>query len=1007
MYWTVYWRKTTLIKEILMAGLVFVACLFLTGCGKKHTPPLPAMVDFNFDVKPILVQKCYLCHGPDSSGRKGGLRLDTFEGATAALKEGGHAIIPGNPGDSKLIFRINASDPEQVMPPPETKLTLTEREIALLTKWIKQGAEWQPHWAFIPPKVRALDLSSAKGEIDFFLESKIEQNEMRVAPQADKNSLIRRVSYVLTGLPPTEEAIDRFLADDSEGSYEKMVDRYLNSLRFGEKWARHWMDVVRYAETRGHEFDFPIAGAWRYRDYLIRAFNEDLPYDQLVKEQLAGDLLPTPRNNSETDTNESRLGTIFYALWEGKHSPVDVRMDEADRIDNLIDVTSKAFQGLTVSCARCHDHKFDPITAADYYSLYGVMESSRFTMVPADRTLTEVRNFDEVNNIEKYIRKMVAGKWKNDQATISIKALPSEEKAKVVAGSDTARYQVIGDFRYNGLSGWRSDGLAFGKHTTLGKPVFNGQKKLVQFAGGKASSRSVGPGIFGALRSPDFTISTNFIGVRALGKKSSIRIIIDNFQLISYPIFQGMDQKVDSETTDDYQFDVSPWKGRKAYIEIIPGTYKNHVYRLESDAFVEVEYAIAFDGKWKAPPFVDTPESFTLNQAVEAWENFNSSPQQVALMNQALRSGRLQQEFPEITDPLLKREQLVSGVYDSVFFYGITEGFGINSPVFIRGSYKELTKPVPRKFLSAIPVKDSVFLSDGSGRLSLATSITAPENPLTSRVMVNRIWHHVFGRGIVETVDNFGLQGKLPTHPELLDFLAIKFQKEGWSTKKMVKYMVMSDAFRRAVTAPDETRKIDPDNLLLAHYPMRRLEAEDVRDALLAMSGRLDTVMFGPPVPLHITDFMQGRGKPDKSGPLDGNGRRSIYQEVRRNFLEPMMLTFDRPIPFTTFGKRNVTNVPAQSLILMNDPFVILQAETMAKRIIEQPLLSLEERVTWVYKRAFARMPSPQELTEAKAFMYLIAGMHGVKEQDILTALDVWKDYCHSVFNTKEFIYLI
>jgi len=1003
----VYSCKTILTKVILRASLVFAACLFLTGCGEKHAPPLPAMVDFNFDVKPILVQKCYLCHGPDSSGRKGGLRLDTFEGATAALKEGGHAIIPGNPGDSKLIFRVNADDPELVMPPPETKLTLTEREIALLTKWIKQGADWQPHWAFIPPKVRPLDLPSAKSEIDFFLESRIEQNEMRVAPQADKNSLIRRVSYVLTGLPPTEEAIDRFLTDDSEGSYEKMVDRYLNSLRFGEKWARHWMDVVRYAETRGHEFDFPIAGAWRYRDYLIRAFNEDLPYDQLVKEQLAGDLLSTPRNNSETDTNESRLGTIFYALWEGKHSPVDVRMDEADRIDNLIDVTSKAFQGLTVSCARCHDHKFDPITAADYYSLYGVMESSRFTMVPADRTLTEERNFDEVNNIEKYIRKMVAGNWKNDQATISIKALPSKENAKVVAGSDTARYQVIGDFRYNGLSGWRSDGLAFGKHTTLGKPVFNAQKKLIQFAAGKASSRSVGPGIFGALRSPDFTISTNFIGVRALGKKSSIRIIIDNFQLISYPIFQGMDQKVDSQAAYDYQFDVSPWNGRKAYIEIIPGTYKNHVYSMESDAFVEVEYAIAFDGKWKAPPFGDSPESFTLHQAVEAWENFNCSPQQVALMNKALGSGRLPQEFPEITDPLMKGQRLATGVYDSVFFYGITEGFGINSPVFIRGSYKELTKPIPRKFLSAIPVKDSVFLSEGSGRLSLATSITAPENPLTSRVMVNRIWHHVFGRGIVETVDNFGLQGKLPTHPELLDFLAIKFQKEGWSTKKMVKYMVMSDAFRRSVTAPDETRKIDPDNLLLSHYPMRRLEAEDVRDAMLAMSGRLDTLMFGPPVPLHITDFMQGRGKPDKSGPLDGNGRRSIYQEVRRNFLEPMMLTFDRPIPFTTFGKRNVTNVPAQSLILMNDTFVILQAETMAKKIIEQPLLSLEERVTWVYKRAFARMPTPQELTEAKAFMYLIAGMHGVREQDILTAPDVWKDYCHSVFNTKEFIYLI
>ena len=992
---------------LLMTGFVLAGLLVLTRCGEKHTPPLPAMVDFNFDVKPILVQKCYLCHGPDSSGRKGGLRLDTFEGATAALKEGGHAIIPGDPGDSKLIFRINSDDPEVVMPPPETKLALTEREIALLTKWIKQGAEWQPHWAFIPPKVRTLDLPSGKNEIDFLLDNKVEQNGLRVAPEADKNSLIRRVSYVLTGLPPTEEAIDAFIADESEGSYEKMVDRYLNSPRFGEKWARHWMDVVRYAETRGHEFDFPIAGAWRYRDYLIRAFNTDLPYDQLVREQLAGDLLRTPRINPETGINESQLGTIFYALWEGKHSPVDVRMDEADRIDNLIDVTSKAFQGLTVSCARCHDHKFDPITAADYYSLYGVMESSRFTIVPADRTLMEEQDFDEVHKIEKYIRTMVAGKWNDSQGTTSVKTNDLRKEQTIVAGNDTVSHHVIGDFRCNDLNGWKSDGLAFGQRTTLGNPVLNKQKKLIQLAEGTASSRSIGSGIFGALRSPNFTISTNFIGVRALGKKSSIRIIIDNFQLISYPIFEGMNQKVDNETVHNYQFDVSHWKGRKAYIEIMSGTYNNHVYTLEKDAYVDVEYAIAFDDKWTEPVIKDSQAPFTPGQAIDAWGKFNSSPHQVASLNMMLREGLLQQEFPEMTAILLSRERLVNDVYDSVFYYGITEGFGINSPVFIRGSYKDLTNPVPRKFLSAIKVKDSVFRSEGSGRLSLASSILDSENPLTARVMVNRIWHHVFGRGIVESVDNFGLQGKLPTHPELLDFLAIKFQKEGWSTKKMVKYMVMSEAFRRSVTATEEARRLDPDNLLLTHYPMRRLEAEDVRDALLTLSGSLDTTMFGPPVPLHITDFMQGRGKPLNSGPLDGNGRRSIYQEVRRNFLEPMMLTFDRPIPFTTFGKRNVTNVPAQSLIMMNDPFVILQAEVMAKKIIDQPTLTLEERIEWVYKRAYARAPSSRELTEARAFMRMIAGMHGVKEADILTATVVWKEYCHSVFNTKEFIYLI
>jgi len=993
------------LRNILTLLLIIISVLSMSRCSEKHSPPLPELVDFNFDIRPILVQKCYLCHGPDSGSRKAGLRLDTFEGATAALKDGGQAIIPGHATGSKLIARINSDDPELIMPPPETKLSLTPREISLLTKWIKQGAEWKPHWALIPPQNHVVDkIADDQNEIDYFIDRRLGENGLDVASEANKNSLIRRVSYVLTGLPPSADAIERFLFDKSQGSYEKMVDRFLNSPRFGEKWARHWMDVVRYAETKGHEFDYVITGAWMYRDYLIRAFNEDIGYDQLVREQLAGDLLNVPRRNPITHVNESQFGTTFYTLTEGTHSPVDVRQDEADRIDNMIDVTSKTFQALTVSCARCHDHKFDPITAADYYSFFGIMESSRFTPVPAGITIKEEQDIEEVNKIEAYIRKMMADKWKENSD--DLKPI-SQKKALTITSNDTTELQVIGDFRNSDLDGWKSDGLAFGQHTTLGKPVFNERNKLIRLADGRASSRSVSTGIFGALRSPNFIITKKFIGVRAAGKNSSIRIIIDNFQLISYPIYGGMTQKVDQEGGKNYIFDVGQWKGHKAYVEVLPGTFTNHVYSLAKDAYVEVEYTIAFDDSWKEPELKVFDETFTAKHLIDNWSQFSSTAYQVASLNELLRSRMIQQEFSDATDLILKRAKFVSGIYDSIYFNGITDGFGINSPVFIRGSHKEVTQPVPRKFLSAIPVKDSILNSHGSGRLALASAIISLDNPLTSRVMVNRIWHHIFGKGIVETVDNFGLQGKLPTHPELLDFLAIKFQKEAWSIKKMVRYMVMSKAFKRSVTAPEEARKIDPDNLLLSHYPTRRLEAEDVRDALLAASGRLDTTMYGLPVPMHINDFMQGRGKPSNSGPLDGNGRRSIYQEVRRNFLEPMMLTFDRPIPFTTFGKRNITNVPAQSLILMNDPFVILQAEVMAKELIKQGLLTLDQRVVWIFKRTFSREPSQQEINNAKSFLMRIAEMHDVKENDILVSLDVWRDYCHSVFNLKEFIYLI
>jgi len=995
------------VRMVFMHAVLLVVLLSLSMCAEKHTPPLPELVDYNFDVKPILVQKCYLCHGPDSGSRKGGLRLDTFEGATAALKEGGKAISPGHPSGSKLLERINNKDPELVMPPPDTKQSLTAREIAVLTKWIEQGADWKPHWSFIPPSLPDFQgLNKGQNEIDYLVERRIRQAGLELAPEANKNTLIRRVSYLLTGLPPSQEEIDKYRSDNTSRSYENMLDRYMNSLRFGEKWARNWMDVVRYAETKGHEFDYNIAGAWRYRDYLIRVFNADVPYDQFVKEQLAGDLLPKPRRHPTNGTNESQLGTVFFTMAEGSHSPVDVRKDEADRIDNMIDVTTKTFQALTVSCARCHDHKFDPISAADYYSLYGVMESSRFSPVAAGVTLSEEKNIEEIRSIDAYLRKMMADQWSKNTNLESAKKHGTTAKVKRKDVSNPVDYTLLGDFRGSDLNGWKSDGLAFGPKTILGNPVFNKQNELVRLASGKASSRSISEGIFGALRSPNFIIDKNFIGVRAAGKKATIRIIIDNFQLISYPIYQGVEKRVDNNDGQNFIFDVSLWKGHKAYIEIMPGLFNAHVYSLATDAYVEVDYAIAYNEKWIEPD-LSKSESYTIENSVEHWKNFTPSSHHVDWLNELLGVRALTKKISGVSELLTRRQQLLKGVHDSIFFNGIREGFGINSPVFVRGNHKELTRPVPRRFLSALSPKNAVFRSGGSGRMELADAIVDSRNPLMARVMVNRIWYQIFGRGIVETVDNFGLQGKLPSHPELLDFLAIQFQKDGWSVKKMVKSIAMSATFRRATNAVEGVEKSDPDNVLLTHFPVLRLEAEDVRDGLLAVSGQLDTAMFGPPVPVHITDFMQGRGRPKESGPLDGASRRSIYQEVRRNFLEPLMLAFDRPVPFTTFGKRNTTNVPSQSLILMNDPFVILQAELMAKNLLEQKMLTLDDRFKWIYVRAFAREPMPDELKKAKLFILNLAKIYAVKDQDVPMSLNVWKDYCHTIFNSKEFIYLI
>lgn len=968
-------------NSILLISLLFV----LHSCNNdtNFLEPLPETVDFNFHVRPILVQNCYLCHGPDPSGRKADLRLDTYEGATAALKEGGHAIVPRKPSKSQLVRRIYHKDEDQIMPPPESNYKLTEREKALLEKWIDQGAEWKDHWAFIRPTT-AISTSSAT-TIDSLIDLQLENKNILKSPQADKYSLIRRVSYLLTGLPPSPADINDFIADESLEAYEKMVDRYLNSPAYGERWARHWMDLVRYAETKGHEFDYSIVGAWRYRDYLIRAFNEDVPYDQLVKEHLAGDLIESVRYNSDSKIAESPLGTAFFAMAEGTHSPVDIKKDEADRIDNIIDVTSKTFQGLTVSCARCHDHKFDPILTADYYSMYGMIESTRFTPIAAETSQLTEKSVREIEDVKKYIQKTISEKWNEKSVLVYDNILENRVQ------NDTA-FLVIGDFRGSDLNGWKSNGIAFGRRTTLGDPIFDlPSGKLLKLNEGHASSKRYGTGIFGSLQSQNFTLDKKFIGVKARGKNSRIRIVIDNFQLIQDPIYGELEMHVDSDQWKNYIVDVSPWKGHKAYIEILPGGYQRHQYQLPVDAYVEAQYAISYDSDW--------PNEIAEKAAL---------PKKVRALNAQLNNGKLPSQFPELKSAIDSNQKLMQNLSSSSVFYGITDGFGINSPVFIRGNHQELSEErIPRSFLTALPKGGEPFKTKGSGRMEFAEAILADENPLTSRVMVNRIWHHLFGRGIVETVDNFGLQGKLPSHPKLLDYLAIKFQSENWSIKEMVRSIVLSETFKRSTSRNNELLEADPTNIYLASFPIRRLEAEAIRDGILAASERLNDSLFGPPTPTYLTDFMQGRGRPSKSGPLDGNGRRSIYLEVRRNFLEPMMTTFDRPIPFSTFGKRDVTNVPSQSLIIMNDPFVTQQAELMARKLLSQQNLTFEEQVSWIYIRSFSREPTSKEITKAKEFMAMLQNMGTRAEFEGDKELEFWKQYCHSIFNLKEFIYLI
>ncbi len=1005
----------------ILAGTIVLLAGAYSFSGDDSAGDLPATVDFNEHIRPILSANCYVCHGPDISTREAGLRLDLRDSAIVALESGETAVVPGHSEVSELIRRVSSDDPEEQMPPPEMKKVLSDREVGLLKKWIDQGAEWKEHWSLVPPEKPALPRVrrtwQVENDIDHFVLAAMEERGLAPAAEADKAALIRRLSFVLTGLPPTPEGLDAFLADESPDAYERLVDRLLASPHFGERWARHWMDLVRFANTRGHEFDYPVIGANQYRDYLIRAFNADVPYDQLVKEHLAGDLIEHPRMNPQEGFNESAIGTVFYSLGEGKHSPVDTQQEEYDRTDIVIDVTSKTFQGLTVACARCHDHKFDPIPTTDYYALYGIVKSSRYALRTSNMT-TEVRmQIDSLALLRQKVREIAGRQWVAD-ASEMIGPLQIELEQAAPVDINNSNYQVLGDFTDGGYDNWIQDGEAFEVSPAAGMPRFE-SGELISLKSPRVSSATLSPRLMGALRSPDFVLDYDFITVRAAGQEARVRVIMDNFQLIQYPIYGGLEAAVDTSAMQDYTFDLRMWKGKKMYIELLPGKYERQDFVKHPDAYIEAQYVVAHNGgEEEAREIMPITREATeleisgneLGDAVSSWQRGEAGAANIAVINGALEAGGLSDKMAGMEDLLTDINRIEDALPAPELYLSVRDGIGADHPVFIQGA---MTMPsdslVPRRGFTLHDKTQSAYDTAGSGRMHFAEALLDPANPLTARVMVNRLWHYVYGRGIVETVDNFGVQGKYPSHPELLDYLAVRFVEDGWSIKRMIRAMVLSKTFRRSTVASEDALRTDPDNIYLQHYPVRRLEAEAIRDAMLMSSGRFDPTMFGNDIPVHLTEFMEGRGRPGVSGPLDGDGRRSIYLSIRRNFLQPFMLVFDMPIPFTTFGKRNASNVPAQSLTLLNDPFVLDQAEHWAHELIALKELDAQHKIAHIYKKGLARAPSKEEIDDGIAFLQQQAVTYGLDFEgaDIMNDHRPWRDYCHAIFNLKEFIHLI
>jgi mono/diheme cytochrome c family protein len=1021
------------------------------GSGDTETRTDPAAVEyFEKSVRPILATRCQGCHGP--AKQKGGLRLD----ARSSLLAGGStgpAVVPGNPKESLLVDAINYGEAFQM--PPKSKLP--DAEIATLTEWVKRGAPWgiqtpiapangaddkasaksdqlskeeyqkrarfwsfQPIKSVTPPTSPTGARDWARNAIDRFIQAAMAQHGLAPSAEADKRTLIRRLSFDLLGIPPSPSDVAAFIADPAPDAYERLVDRLLASPQYGERWARHWLDLVRYAETGGHEFDYDIVNAFGFRDYVIRALNADVSYDRFVTEQIAGDLLEQPRRTVANGRNESILGTGFYFLGEGTHSPVDVREEQMRRIDNQIDVISKTFLGLTVACARCHDHKFDPITNKDYYALAGILRSSRHQQAfidPTERIAPAIARLSTLKStIASLIREAMTKTpelFAHDLATVWSRQYKSDSSAAETATRSTRLRKidddevVFEDFNRDSFDGWSVTGDAFGdapsRAQNLRLELANGASRLVSIKPGQAHSGSISDRLCGVLRSRSFTIENRYLHWLVAGTGGRISVVVDGFEKIRDPIYGELTRKIDGDDRPRWVTqDLGMWVGHSAYLEISDGStvdFGGPSSQIEAGrGYIAVDEIRLSNRRTPEPPDASNPDK--LCGATVASIDLGG-------VIKGLRASAHDAASDRLAAAVEEARAIEQQIPDATLGLAIIDGTGEDERIHIRGSHKNMGEVVPRRFLEILGGCDSTT-REGSGRLDLAGRMVDPRlNPLLPRVVVNRLWKHHFGEGIVKSTDDFGAMGQKPSHPELLDWLASELVAHDWSLKTIHRLMVTSSTYRMVSTPHGALERLDPTNTWLHRMNVRRLEAEAIRDALLAASGGLVPSMFGKSTPVHLTSFMEGRGRPGQSGPLDGDGRRSLYLSVRRNFLNPMFLAFDTPAPFSTMGRRNVSNVPAQALTLMNDPLVVSQARMWAECITAETGRDARSRLNDLFETAFSRPPTDQEARACLAF--LERQMHATPRtsgNDQEAQVLAWADLCHVLINMKEFIFI-
>ncbi len=986
--------------------------LFLAACeGGQDTSvtakKIPATIDFNLHVKPILSDRCYTCHGPDNNKREAGLRLDTKKGAFAALKESeGHAFVAGKPQESAALMRMTSTDPDEVMPPPESNLQLTDYEIEVLKKWVKQGAEWKAHWAFIPPERPELpevkDEDWVQNPIDNFVLSKLEEEGFQPAEKASKEKLLRRVTFDLTGLPPTVEELDAFLQDDTPDAYEKVADRLLSSQHFGERMAPMWLDLSRYADSHGYQDDRPRT-MWPWRDWVIEAFNENLPYDEFVTWQLAGDLLPNA-------TYEQKLATGFnrnHAITQEGGVIEEEYLTEyaADRTNTF----STTFLGLTVECARCHDHKYDPISQKEYYQLFGffnsVPETGKISYLdeapePAirveDPELEAKKAFVDSTILAlegrlEQIQEQPKPEFETWLASASLQTDTDSEQLAYFKLDVMEAQQFRGD--YSDLPGLLN--VALPKKIALPQHVEGKYGKALEFNG--ANFLTLGD-IADFDHHHHFSLGAWVKHSNAHDRRAGI-LSRRNGEIArqGYDLTLTQDNKLSLRLIHlngkeylDVQtrtaIPVGQWahvfatyngSGKAAGVKLyING--KQQIVKVNQDNLGRQSILNGNDllvGNWYSRNVATDTYGFTggvIDEVrvyartlspleVQQVADVKPNPQQQALYAHYLQ--RQDKEFQRITarlDSLRRLDVIIPHVM-------IMQEREEQKPAYIlaRGAYDAPIEQVERATPEAVLPFDEKYPQN---RLGLAQWLVDEENPLTARVAVNRFWQMYFGKGIVRTLADFGNQGDLPTHPKLLDWLAVEFRESGWNIKALQKLIVMSATYQQSAHITKKQQQRDPENLMLARGPNVRLTAEMFRDKALAVSGLLYDSLGGkwvkPYQPAGIWKAMANQIGENKYRPSQGPGlyRRSLYTYWKRTIPPPTMVMFDAPERTLCVAKRQSTSTPLQSLALLNDPQFVEAARKLAERMLEKGGTSVEEQIAFGFRAVTSREPRAREL---------------------------------------------